>query len=641
MMANPFDRFDSASGGNPFDRFDASAPNADYERGKSLPSSLQGLFSAMQGLTLGFGDELAGAAGAVAGGVGNLVGQDDGTDFGERYRRTRDAVRGAQDQFMQDRPVLGMATRLMAGAPFVAVGGPAGPGAGVVGAGRQGIEAAKVAAALGAAQGAGESKAADLAGVLQDAGTEGLKAGALGGITTGVLAKAADGGAAVKRILSKNSAEDFARLKVAEAIARDSPKNPIAIEEAADALRKLGPESRLVDAAGRSTTDLLDTMATLPGATRNASETAIRARQAGRGARFVSAADDALEAGGQGLKPTLKALAEQKKMLATPYYRQLENVLVPVDDEVLALLNRAKPYDDVIRRQSLTEFGVPVNISEIKPGDMVPFKTLDTLKQSLWSAAEGYRDQFGKATRDTSLINDLRAQLIEKLDRASPRNQSGSIYKQARDAFGGVAELESAARAGADAMKVDVSDLADLVGGMSGAQLDAFRIGALNAMKQQAGTRGGQNKLLNAWMEPNTGDRLRVIFGDNFSKFSEFLSGEGKMKALEGVGRGSQTARRQFDAGDADIDPTAVLDMARGNVVGPAVGFAKQAWNRVRTPEATRDEIGRLLLTQGDEAMNTTNMLREYLQRVNEARLGRARAAGAFAGVNPYDNARQ
>ena len=610
--------------------------SAAYEQGRGLSSGLQGAFSALQGLTLGFGDEIAGAAGAVAGGVGNLLGKDDGTTFGERYERTRDAVRGAQDQAAIDNPKLAMATKLMAGAPFVAVGGPTAglARAAPVGLVRQGAEAAKVAAALSGIQGAGESTADTLAGVARDAGGEAMKGAALGGGATLGLGAIGRGVSAVQRAVSPKSAADFAKLKVAEALARDSRGNPIAIEDAAEALRKLGPEGRVADAAGESTRGLLDTMATLPGQSKTLVEDAIRARQAGRAGRILGAADDALETGGRKFVDELTDLAAAKRSESAPLYAQVRDVPVKLTKEVKALLSRVpmaawRDTKTIVKADT----GVDLDIGKLINKRSVPLSVLDSVKRGLYESASGLkREGKGGVARP---LDDVRTALIKRLDEISPKNAQGSIYKQARETFGGFAGMEDALQAGRAAMKDDTLDVAGFVKGLNPGDLQSFRVGALQALRQKVGTEGGQTSLLKFWKEPATQERLRAIFGDDtaMSKFVKNLEAESKLKRLESVGRGSQTASRLAAAGDLDMNPTAVAQAARGNILSPAIEMAGRALGRVRTPEATRDEISRLLLSQGKEGEVTLNMLREYLNRVNDARLRSARTAGAFAGM--------
>ena len=110
--------------------------------------------------------------------------------------------------------------------------------------------------------------------------------------------------------------------------------------------------------------------------------------------------------------------------------------------------------------------------------------------------------------------------------------------------------------------------------------------------------------ILKMWKEPNTSDRLKLIFGNDYRAFAADVAREARIKGSEGAGQGSQTAARSFAAGDLDAVPvgdiaSAAANAKAGNVLG-AVSAAKSAWNRVQMPEATRNRLGELLLSKGD-----------------------------------------
>lgn len=649
-MAAPWEEYASGApaGGDsgPWDEFKPAAKaakSADYGKGRTLGSGVQGGFSALQGLTLGFGDEIAGAGGAIAGGIGNLFGKDDGTTFAERYKRVRDAVRGAQDQFMEDRPILGTATRVASGAPLVAIGGPAPAALGVARAAPVGVlgtsaQAARTAAGFGAVQGAGESTAEDLEGVGRDALSGAVTSAALGGGSNAAMAGIGGAAGMVRRGLSKTAAEDFARLKVAEALARDARASrsavpAVAIEDAQVALRELGSEGRVADAAGDSTRALLDTMATLPGRSKTLVEDAIRSRQAGRGARIVGAADDALGTGGRRFLDEAGDLAAAKQAEAFPLYEQVREVPVRLTKDVKDLLQRVPDSAWAEAKQILkAEQGIDLNVGELLAGRTpVPLAMLDSVKRGLYEAAQAAKATNRKGVGNA--LDEVRQALIAKLDDISPKDAAGkSIYQSARETYGGFANLEELLQTGRKAMTDDLFDLSSAVRGLDPSQLQAFRVGALQALRQKAGSEGGQTSLLKFWKEPGTQERLRVIFGDDptFNQFVGALQREGTLKRLESVGRGSQTASRLSAIDDLDLNPTAMP----AGIKERAANALANLYGRVKTPEATRDEIGRILLSQGDGGATELNALRAYLDRVNDGRTNRAAAAGAFAGVN-------
>lgn len=648
-MAAPWEEYASGSGGGdsgPWDEFKPSAKaakSADYEKGRTLGSGVQGGFSALQGLTLGFGDEIAGAGGAIAGGIGNLLGRDDGTTFAERYKRVRDAVRGAQDQFMEERPVLGTATRVAAGAPLVAFGGPAPAALGVARAAPVGVlgtsaQAARTAAGFGAVQGAGESTAEDLEGIGRDALSGAATSAALGAGSNAAMAGIGGAAGMVKRGLSKTAAEDFARLKVAEALARDSRAGrtavpAVAIEDAQVALRELGGEGRIADAAGDSTRKLLDVVADLPGRTKTLAEGAIRARQAGRGARIVGAADDALGTGGRGFLDEAGDLAAAKQAESFPLYEQVRDVPVRLTKDVKTLLQRVPDSAWAEAKQILkAEQGIDLNVADLLSGRTpVPLAMLDSVKRGLYEAAQAAKATNRKGVGNA--LDEVRQALIAKLDQVSPKDAAGkSIYQSARETYSGFANLEELLQLGRNAMKDDTFDIAAATRNLDPSQLQTFRVGALQGLKQKAGMQSGQTQLLDFWKNPATEYRLKVIFGDSpsFKAFAANLEKEGTLKRMESVGRGSKTFSSLNAADDLDMNPT----VAPAGIRERAVNALAQLYGRVKTPEATRDEIGRILLSQGKSGETELNALRTYLDRVNDSRTKRAAAAGAFAGVN-------
>lgn len=604
-----------------------------YEAGRALPGAVQGLFSGMQGPTLGFADEIGGLGGAIAGGVANLVGKDDGTSFVQRYKAVRDAIRGATEAQEKENPYLTAGTRLAAGAPLMLVGGGSTALPTALGVGRQAGQAAMVAGGLGTLQGLGESKAEDVGGMLADAARSGATSAALGGGATAAMAGVGGALGAVRRAVSNPEARNFARLKVAEAVARDNPRNPIALDDLRGVLQELGPEGRIADAAGASTRGLLDTVAIMPGESKQAVEAAIRARQVGRGGRIVNAADDALGTGGRRFIDEVDALRSAKSAESFPFYDQIRWHPVEQTDELRSILQRVTPraWQDA-REIARAEWGQNLNPAQIlKSGEAIPLSYLDSVKKALYASAENLAQ--GRKGDVAAPLHGVRRDLIEYLDKVSPRTPEGtSIYRLARETYGGFASLEDALQAGRKAMTEDAVGLADLVRGLSATDLHSFRIGALQALRQKAGTEGGQTSLLKAYKEPATQERLKLIFGDSLPQFMGALEREGRLKAFESIGRGSQTAPRLAAMDDLGLNPTKPTGRGMISAAGDALG---RAWQRMSVPEETRNEIGRLLLSQGQAGEDTVNMLRMYLNAVNDARMRRAAAAGAFAGYAP------
>ena len=595
--------------------------------GVPVGSSIQGAINALQGPTMGFLDELAGAAAAPFG----------------KYKEARDIVRGATQQFRQEYPVTGALTSAMTSAPMMLIGGaPVAAAKGIIApaattAGRL-LTAGKVGTIQGGVSGAGESTAEDMSGIAADAAKHAAQGGALGIAGQGALGALGAVGGNVLQRLSQTSAYDYARTKLAEALARSSggilvrPGGAASPSRAAD-IQFLGPEATIADVSGQAGKRLLDVLATLPGKTKDLTEQLIRGRQTGRTERIMTAADEALGTQGKGFVSSLNALEATQKAAQAPFRAQLEGLSVRADDDLMKILNREpaafKAAADLARREG----EIPIDLSKLKVGDDIPFDALDTVKKALWTIAEKEKVNFA-ATAESRAVNGIRVALTKKMDQLSPKDSAGnSIYKQARDAFAGPAELRSAIETGRGAMKTDAIGVGELTKGMSASELEAFRVGALQSLRDKVGTEAGQTSLLKMWKETGTSDKLKQIFGNDYNKFASGIAKEAKLKELETVGRGSQTAERLFGEGDLSVLPAvgqAVAGAVQGNPL-PAMGAIPKIWNQVKTPEVTRNALAELLLQRGPEAQKTLRDLPEFMRKFNEAQARNAALTNALA----------
>ena len=591
--------------------------------GVPVGSSIQGAINALQGPTMGFLDELAGAAAAPFG----------------KYKEARDIVRGATQQFRQEYPIPAALTSAMTSAPMMLIGGaPVAAAKGVIApaattASRL-LTAGKVGAIQGGIAGAGESTAEDMGGVAADALKHAAQGGALGVAGQGVLGAVGAVGGNVLQRASQTSAADYARTKLAEALSRSSGGIPVRSGGAASPSRAadiqfLGPEATIADVSGQAGKRLLDVLATLPGKTKDLTEQLIRGRQTGRTERIMTAADEALGTQGKGFVSSLNALEATQ----APFRAQLEGLSVRADDDLMKILNREpaafKAAADLARREG----EIPIDLSKLKVGDDIPFDALDTVKKALWTIAEKEKVNFA-ATAESRAVNGIRVALTKKMDQLSPKDSAGnSIYKQARDAFAGPAELRSAIETGRGAMKTDAIGVGELTKGMSASELEAFRVGALQSLRDKVGTEAGQTSLLKMWKETGTSDKLKQIFGNDYNKFASGIAKEAKLKELETVGRGSQTAERLFGEGDLSVLPAvgqAVAGAVQGNPL-PAMGAIPKIWNQVKTPETTRNALAELLLQRGPEAQKTLRDLPEFMRKFNEAQARNAALTNALA----------
>ena len=406
----------------------------------------------------------------------------------------------------------------------------------------------------------------------------------------------------------------------------------------------LNPNASIAQAGGPSALAQLDVLASMPGQAKSLVERRIREQQMFRPERLANAADEALGTQSKGFTATLDALTAVKKATADPLYKKLENVSLKIDDELQSLIQASRSAHG--KAELLTELNrkLPLDISKLKAGDDVPLNALDLVKQSLYDMGESARGEFGKATNTSRAYDDLRVALTKKLEALSPSDKNGSIYRQALDAYAGPSQLGNAVVKGRTAMKQDDIALSDLMGNMSKSELEAFRIGALQSLKDKVGTEAGQTSLLKMWKEPATSNRLKEIFGDDYQKFAQEVAKEARLKPLEQVGRGSGTFSRMAGAEDLGVMPTtmaagkAVASAATGSPMA-AAGEAVNVKNRIgqvinQMPETTRNELAKMLLLRGPtgqlEVENTAALIRALNQRSTQLQTG----GGSIIGQN-------
>jgi hypothetical protein len=449
------------------------------------------------------------------------------------------------------------------------------------------------------------------------------------------------GASNIAQRFSESSAADAAKLKLAELLSKSGVGeyftsgggNPLAQIEAKLATR--GPESTLAGAAGDYAKGKLDLLATLPGQAKTLVEQFIHNQQATRGKRLVTAADEALGTSGKTYTGTLADLIAEKKTIAGPLYKQLEGLSVRVDDDLASLIQASKTAHGGAELLAELKRTTPIDVSKIKVGDDIPFDTLDKVKQALYDLAEKSKGEFGKPTTLSGAYNDLRISLTNKMDALSPKDKNGSIYKQARDAFAGPSQIEDAVKAGRDSMKQDAIKVADATKGMTQGEIESYRIGVLQSLKDKVGTEGGQTSLLKMWKEPATSDKLKEIFGNDYRKFAADVAREARLKEIESVGRGSQTASRlaqmeEDSLGNIVQAGQAATSAVHGNPL-PAISTTAKLLNRASTPETTRNELAKLLLQQGPLATRTIQQLPAQIKAYNEKLAQQAAIANALA----------
>ena len=633
-----------------------------YREGTELPTAFRGFVSAMQGPTFTAFPKIVGAVGAP------FAALEQGISLPEAYAQGRDIMRGAAESYEQEAPYKAAGGQLVASLPMVLGGLPstavrsiggaalpaieaaapriapsiqaagrymtAAPGAGqVMGLGQRMAQAGGSGAGYGFVSGLGGSYEDDALDMLKEAGKSALIGGSLGVGTQPVMSVLGAGG---RQIVARSgmfpqSTGTYAQQKVAEALIRDVP-DPLspanALTRAQARLLKLGPEARIADVGGKSTRNLLDVQATLPGKTANVAEQAILDRQSGRAGRLMTAADEALGTQNAQFLQTIDNFNAQRFADSRPYYAAIDKAILQVDNSLTDVFNRSKGVQGASELLFQTKTGQTIDLSKLKYGEQVPMNVLDTLKQSLYDASQALRKTGNNS--QANAYDDVREKLVGVLEAKSPKVGNQSAYTLAMKTWAGPSQMSDAAEVGRKAMTDDVLNLGQAMKGFTQSEIDAFRVGALQALRQKTGTEAGQTSLLKMWKEPATQDRLKAVFENDYKSFASAVAKEARLKALESTGRGSASAARFAGAADLDVAPLAQVAGAAASgspsaIVTSAVNFARQT----QTPEAVRNEIGRILLSRDPQQLT---QLAEIVRKLNESRARAAGVAGRGSG---------
>jgi hypothetical protein len=280
--------------------------------------------------------------------------------------------------------------------------------------------------------------------------------------------------------------------------------------------------------------------------------------------------------------------------------------------------------ENLYRKQT----GLDIDLSALKYGEQVPMNVLDTLKQTLYDSAQALRRTGNN--NDALATDKIRVDLTNLLVNKSPKIGGQSAYGLAMKTYAGPSQMMDAAEIGRKVMQGDILDAQQAIKGLNPSELEAYRIGVLQALRQKTGTEAGQTSLLKFYKEPATQDRLKAAFGNDYKAFSAAVYREEALKRLESAGRGSQTAARL--AGQADLDIAPLAQTAGAAASGSPMAIVTAATNLARqtqTPEAVRNEIGRILLSRDPQQLT---QLADIVKKLNESRARAAGVAGRGAG---------
>lgn len=600
-------------------------------KGKGLSKGFRLGMTALQGPTLGFADELTGLVGAGAA----LV---QGKSPSEGYQQARDIYRSGVESYKEEQPIGAAVSQGVASLPLgmLNIGRSIAPNVGPV------LRSIGSGLGFGIVGGAGEAKE------LEDVPLEAAKTGATSAVLGGATELGMKAVRPVKQAITSQagrivpesvrdyfgtSSVDLARRRVAQAMLRDGATT----DQVAARMAKLGDDAILAESSGYNTRDLLDTMATLPGRTKNYTEQFIRNRQSQRGERIADAAQTQLSPSGARLADSVESLMTKRDVEATPLYEQLKTVSITLDDDLKQILDASKKLGAFARAEKIsTGLREPFTLKDVNKVTDASMPDLDKVKRGLDDIISGK-----SAVNDRGEINEfgrsviqLKKDLVKRLDDMTTDSETGkSLYASARNAYAGPSALISAAELGRTVMNKPAATIRSLIKDMSDSELESFRVGAYEGLRDLAGTQAGATRLMNMYQEKSTRERLKEIFPSEraFREFASTVAAEARKKEIQSVGRGSGTAGREARMEDVNLenlkDTLNVASAAKTMDIGSLMNMLSGNMTRTAVPEPVRNEIGRILMSRassGDEI----RMLRNAMEKMKREQEVQASTSG-------------
>ena len=421
-----------------------------------------------------------------------------------------------------------------------------------------------------------------------------------------------------------------ALLEMGRQFKRDNP-TATAAERAAnmtEMARLSGGEARVADVAGRN---LLDYTATMPGETNTALSAMQRSRAVGRPERLDPVVE--IMSGGAGRAATVASdLIATQQATAKPLYNAVNAMDVVITPALSRTLTAIKDSGAFARAREIAIANeVPFVLDDAQlttPGRSVNMRELDLIKR-------GVDDLVTATSEKQPTLSNSYVGLVNRYKTALD-TLTGGAYKAARDAFAGPAKSLTALEKGRKSGNRNAGQRAEDMADMGPAELQHYRIGAAEQLREQIGDRPGQNKLMNEEYSRNVREQLQEIASSPaaYEDALKIIKNERTLKDLESVGKGSQTAARL--AMDEDMATNAVAglsEVTRAATAGDwkaGLNFFMKYAKSLRLRESVRNEIGRALLSKDP---NLFGLIEAAQAEALAARATAARAAIPTAGV--------
>lgn len=583
--------------GYTIERFTKAAKN--YSNAKGLKSDYGYIEAAIQGLTMGFGDEFEAA-------IKTLKNK-------KPYEQNLASVQFAKQEFEAENPVSSALTEVGGSLPTAFAGGEGTMAAlakfapqvlkststvspsmralgtttaggtltgGIVGAGQaeQGerLEGGKKGAQLGLllspaflygskAVGSALSKTAEATG-LTDATQRVVNA------TKDIpIVKNFTGKTAEFFGLTEDAIQRRADTKIIQALQRDK-LTVQQIRDAMDTIRKSGykPET-IMEFGGEATKRLGEVVSMYPAAGSVAAKM-VEERKAGQAERILTDFQNAFKTNADAVAVADNLIATRQKSAEPLYKAAYEKDAVIGGKELDDFMKLPKFQDAYKKAQALAEYD-GIKLPDLaETGNVFNLQTADYIKRGLDDVlfvAKMPTSGIGKT--ELGKLGDKRKEFVSFVDSLAPVE-----YKQARQVYSGTTSIIDSVEQGKNFFSLDARELKKTYDALSPAEKDGFAIGAYDAIKSRIQTGAdGVDQVRRTFGSPEKRDQIRVLIGDD--AFTSLESQLAREKAIRGTDikltGGSPTQPRATAQAEFEGETQLVPQLANKGLVRGATDY--------------------------------------------------------------------
>lgn len=585
------------SEGYSIDRFTKAAKN--YANSQGLKSDYGYIEAAIQGLTMGFGDEFEAA-------IRTLKNK-------QPYEKNLSAIQFSKQEFEAENPISSAVTEVAGSLPTAFAGGEATLAAltrafpravqagakvsptlrqlgtttaggtttgGIVGAGQaeegQRLQGAKRGAQLGAmlspaalygskAVGSVVSKTAEATG-LTDATQRVVNATKDIPVVKNITGKTAEFFG-----LTDDAIQRRADTKIIQALQRDN-LTVQQIRDAMDTIRKSGykPET-IMEFGGEATKRLGEVVAMYPSAGSVAARM-VEERKAGQPERILTDFQNAFKTNADAVTVADQLIATRQKTAAPLYEAAYQKDVVIGGKELDDFMKLPKFQEAYKKAQALAEYdGIKLpNLTEAD--NIIDLKTADYIKRGLDDVlfvAKMPTSGIGKT--ELNKLGEKRREFVNFIDSQAPVE-----YQQARQVFSGTTSVIDAVEQGKNFFNLEARELKKTYDALSPAEKDGFAIGAYDAIKGRINTGAdGVDQVRRTFGSPEKREQIRVLIGDD--AFTTLESQLAREKAIRGTDvkltGGSQTQPRATAQAEFEGETELIPQLANKGILRGATDY--------------------------------------------------------------------